>query len=80
MSGAKWEKVNSATGDRAGERIRRMPVPGGWVYSLTTWVESDLAIAAVFVPTPVEVHVCDHGYAARTCGLCERDGSLGGAR
>lgn len=33
----------------------------------------------VFTPRPPEghdapIHVCDHGYQARSCGLCERDG------
>ena len=44
-------------------------VPGGAIYYLAS------AGIGVFVPKPAEGadaphHVCDHGFAARTCGLC----------
>lgn len=59
------------------ETVRRMEVPGGWIYA---WdLGTEISARVVFVPRPVEGqdaphHVCGHGYAARTCGLCERDG------
>lgn len=53
------------------ETIRRIAVPGGWLYE---WSIVDAFVNVVFVPAAPEGSdaphaVCDHGYAARTCHL-----------
>lgn len=60
------------------ETIRRYAVEGGWLYE---WAIRGAFVNVTFVPFPSEgrdapSHVCAHGYAARTCGLCERDGKF----
>lgn len=65
-----------ATGWRPDE-VRRLAVPGGHLYewNRTCLHSGETSRQVVFVPgapygADAPHHVCDHGFAAWTCGFC----------
>ena len=72
----KWTTVYADQHGRA--MLDRIDVPGGAIYVVYDEPNGKI-IGTAFVPAvpdgaDAQHHVCGHGYAARTCGVCNRDG------
>lgn len=64
------------------EKIRRIAVEGGWLYE---WAIVDKFVNVTFVPYAAQGadaprHICDHGFAATSCGFCNHGSVFGSGR